>query len=274
MHFQFFRVGFGAALVAALTMLPAATTSEPRLKVLILTGETDIPAHNWRLTTPFLRELLSNTGRFEVKALEEVRGLNKQILSGYDAVVVNYNGPRWGPDAEEALEQFLKSGKGMVAIHNCSYGTFFGQSKIKGRYTDGGPVWSEYADMLGSTWKPANVGHAPRGTFTVKWVDREHPISLGLEPSFVANDELYHKMDLRPNVHVLATAFDQTTGRDEPMVWTIPFGAGRVVHIPMGHDVLAMRQPGFVNTFARSVEWVATAKVTLPPGLTVEAPKP
>ncbi len=60
--------------------------------------------------------------------------------------------------------------------------------------------------MMGSTWKLENIGHSLRHVFTVKWTDRDHPISRGLPPVFVANDELYHKLDLKPNVHVLATA--------------------------------------------------------------------
>ncbi|MCL4401250.1 MAG: ThuA domain-containing protein, partial [Acidobacteria bacterium] len=117
-------------------------------------------------------------------------------------------------------------------------------------------------------WKLENVGHAVRHVFSVKWVDRDHPISRGLDPSFLANDELYHKMDFKPNVHVLATAYDDPkrggTGKEEPIVWTVPFGSGRVVHTSLGHDLSAMVQPGFLAVLARGTEWAATGRVTLP----------
>ena len=61
-----------------------------------------------------------------------------------------------------------------------------------------GEPWPAYAEMMGVTWKLENIGHSRRHVFAVKWVDRDHPISRGLPPEFQADDELYHKLDFRP----------------------------------------------------------------------------
>ena len=45
------------------------------------------------------------------------------------------------------------------------------------------------------------------------------------------------------------------------MVWTVPYGQGRVVMITLGHDLLAMTQPGFNELFTRASEWAATGAV-------------
>jgi type 1 glutamine amidotransferase len=257
---------YGKIIAAAVLFALAAAGNPPPVRVLILTGESDLPYHHWELSTPFLRDVLTRTGRFDVKVAEEPRALNREALSRYDVLVLNYNGPRWGEVAEHAVEEFLRSGKGMLAFHGTSYGPFYGQD-LKSRKMVGEP-WPAYADMMGMTWKLENVGHSLRHVFPVKWADRNHPIAQGLEPAFLANDELYHKMDFKPNVKVIAAAYSDPklggTGKEEPIIWTAPFGKGRVVHMSLGHDLSAMAQPGFLTAFARGIEWAATEKVTVP----------
>ena len=217
-------------------MALASGASPNRVRVLFLTGETDLPYHDWRVTTPFLRNVLTDTGRFEVKVLEDVRGLTARGLSGYDVLVLNYNGPRWGKEAETAVEEFVRSGKGLISFHGVTYGEFYGQEMNKrwSASSTGDKGWLAYPELIGATWEPAKIGHGARHAFPVNWVDREHPISRGLDESFLANDELYHKLDLLPNTKVLATAYSAPetggTGRSEPIIWMAPFGAGRTVH--------------------------------------------
>jgi type 1 glutamine amidotransferase len=254
-------------LAAPPSSAQAPTAATAKIRVLVLTGSSDW-SHPWQGTAPFMQGILTNTGRFDVKLEEEVAGITSATLANYDVLVDYYYGPRWPEVTEKAVEDFIRSGKGMVGVHGITYGPFFGQaggSATEPRRLEGQP-WAAFADMIGMTWKLDNIGHATRHVFAVEWVDKDHPISRGLPPTFVANDELYHKIDLKPNVHVLATAFDDPnnkggTGKVEPVIWTVPYGQGRVVMMVIGHDLLAMSQPGFMDAFARSVEWAATGDV-------------
>jgi hypothetical protein len=42
------------------------------------------------------------------------------------------------------------------------------------------------------------------------------------------------------------------TGLDQPMLWTVEYGKGRVFVTALGHDVSAVKTPAFVGTFTRA----------------------
>ncbi len=239
-----------------------------KIRVLILSGRNN---HDWRSTTPYLRHVLEATGRFDVRVTEEPQALNAETLRPYDVLVSNYCGPRWGQTAEQAVEQFVSSGKGLVVIHAASYP--FGSTPVLAdkmrRTTVYQQPWLAWGEMVGATWSDDNprTGHAQRHAYRVEWQDKAHPVAAGLD-GFLISDELYHNFRTKPGNHVLAAAFDSPqiggNGKQEPLIWTRDYGKGRMYHTALGHDLDAMQAPGFVSTYARGVEWAASGAVTLP----------
>ena len=58
------------------------------------------------------------------------------------------------------------------------------------------------------------------------------------------------------------------TGRDEPVLFTVNYGKGRIFHTVLGHACGEIPPPsmecaGFIVTFQRGAEWAAKGKVTL-----------
>ena len=234
----------------------------PKVKVLILTGVSN---HKWAATTPVLREILEQTGRFDVRVNEEGRGNGPETFAPYDVLLLNYNdykqtaGPWWDNRARQAMLDFVRTGKGLVSYHS-SNNAFWG--------------WDEFDKLVGGTWRETG-SHSPYHPYTVKITDPGSPITQGMPASFSENDELYHGLTLQPNIHVLATAWDDPkicwkpdqgcgTGKDEPLIWTLNYGVGRVFQTALGHDVRAMDSPGFRLTLVRGTEWAATGGVTIP----------
>ena len=250
-----------------------------KLRVLLLSGRNN---HDWRTTTPFLHQLMVDAGRFDVRVVEEPAGLTRETLAVYDLVVSDYCGPRWGPSTEQALVDFVREGKGLVAVHGAAYG-FSVHDVLADRHARTGitePAWKEHAEMVGGSWPtaPSKQFHGARHSFRVRVVDREHPVSKSLGEGFVATDELYHQMTVLPSAHVLATAWSDPatggTGKDEPILWVNAFGRGRAYFTALGHEVAAMQNEGFKAALLHGAEWAATGAVTRPADAGVVKPRP
>jgi type 1 glutamine amidotransferase len=247
----------------------AAEAQPAKIKTLLITGN-DVAGHDWRRVSPQLKRALEESGRFDVKVTEEPRGMTAKTFEGYDLAVLNYYdqrdpAKRWGEAAEKALEDFVRSGKGLVMFHFS---------------TASGDGWAEYEKMSGGNWRPNNGHHSPMHGFEVTIRDREHPIMKGIRAKIrVPWDELYANLKWQPadTYHVLATAWDdhklyqgkarQPTpgdGLDQPMMWTLKYGQGNVFATVLGHDAAAVQTPFFVATFTRGAEWAATGAVTIP----------
>jgi hypothetical protein len=263
------RILRSIGLILLLGAGPAAFGQTPKLQALIITGQ-NTASHDWRVTTPALRKMLEDTGRFEVRVIEEFRGACPETLAPYDVVIVNYYDARkpelrWGERADQALLSYVAAGKGLV-IYHFSLAAFDG--------------WTAFETLSAGNWRPNFGHHSARHDFTVKVRDTGHPITRGMKASFPQpNDELYANLKWQPagTFHVLATAWDDHalykpgekqpvpgSGLDHPMLWTVQSGKGRVFVTALGHDADAMKSAAFVGTFTRGTEWAATGEVTVP----------
>ncbi|MEW5899856.1 MAG: ThuA domain-containing protein [Acidobacteriota bacterium] len=262
----------------------AAQDTSDRLKALIVTGQN---YHNWKATSAALKRILEQTGLFAVDiavsppAKAEMKNFRPNF-SAYKLVVLDYSGDAWPRAAQKAFVEFVKKGGGVVVFHSADnsfpdwpeYNEIIGLAGWGNRTEKAGPYvfWKD-----GQTIRDAQPGlagyHTPPHPFLIVTRDSTHPIMTGLPEKWMhAEDELYSMLrGPARNLTVLATAYcapkEAGTGRHEPVLFAVNYGAGRVFHTVLGHAVgdgphPAIECVGFIVTFQRGAEWAATAKVT------------
>lgn len=247
------------ALAAA---LPSQEPADARRTPVLLVGGANNHDHAW--TTPSLREILEECGRFDVTVTTEPGAFMAQpgALEPFAALVLDYNGPRWGDAAEAAFVAAVRGGTGVTVIHAAN---------------NAFPGWEEFERMVGRMWRKG-TGHGRFHSFDVVVTDRYHPITAGMPDMRMHPDELYHRLVPMHGVdiRVLASAHSSResggTGRHEPMVMVSEFGEGRVFHTPLGHvwrgnvgNRASHFDPQFRRLVCRGTEWAATGDVTLDP---------
>lgn len=258
---------------------------QEKIKTLIVTGEDG--NHGWRNGSEAIWQILNNSGLFKVDMAiappqsEDITPFNPNFQE-YELVVINYGGNTWAKRTQENFENFVANGGGVVLIHSSvlpmpewkAFNEMAGIGAWLGRDEKSGPFvyWKDDQFVYDTT--PAEAGfHGPQHPFTVIHRKPDHPILKGLPKAWGHfKDELYGKLrGPAKNMEVLATAFDDPelhgTGRNEPVLWTVNWGKGRVFVNLMGHVnknpelLYAMECTGFQVTLLRGAEWAATGEV-------------
>jgi uncharacterized protein len=280
-------VGLLAGWALCSGLAERALGAEEKIRVLIVDGQNN---HNWRVMTPPMKADLERSGRFTVdvattpgpKSPTAAWDAFHPDFSKYDVVLSNYNGDSWPPDVRKSLEDYVAKGGGLAIIHAAN---------------NAFENWPAYNEMIGLGWRSPRfgdrltiddsghlvrtpkgqgpgAGHGPPHAFKIAVRNLDHPITHGMPAEWMhAKDELYHgQRGPAEHMEILATAYSDKakggTGTNEPMIWVIPFGKGRVFTTVMGHamgdDITAIRCNGFRDVMLRGTEWAATGKVTIP----------
>jgi type 1 glutamine amidotransferase len=237
---------------------------------LILSGHGD---HDWRATTPFIRRILEETGRFDVRVCETPAGLSARTLADFDLLVDHCAGSALGSVTDHAIAEFVESGKGLVVTHAAL------ASCASAKGPEGHQASSPGAPTVGPRYWPleaTGATHTPLHFLQVNHARADHPIVQGTQTGFMTADAIVRGMSVRPEAEVIATAREAAAtpgrGADLPVIAAAKHGEGRVVAIVLGHNLAAIQERGFMACFARAAEWAATAAVRLPADLDPRRP--
>jgi len=250
---------------------PSGEPAARALRVLILSGPG---GHDWRATTPCLRQVLTGTGRFDVRVCEAPAGLRAQTLAGFDVLVDVSGGSAPRNDPEGVIVRFVDSGKGLVVAH----GALAASTSTHDLDGNKEPAGENPGQTVAGCWPAFSHGgpHPAVHFLGMRIVRPEHAITQGMPIQFRIADALPGVLEVQPGAEVLASVRDEVKpdgGSDgQPILFALQHGNGRVVCTAMGHDLAAMQEPAFIAAFARGTEWAATGKVTLPADLGLPRP--
>ena len=160
----------------------------------------------------------------------------------------------------KALQDFVGAGNGFYSLHN---NAFVSRSSKKYREVQGGVA----------------LNHPPLRPYKVRIVNKEHPVTKGVEDFMVTDEQHYLIYDKDPknillyseNVDGLtywATMLDpieggpgasgppRNLGTTSVSGWAHEYGRGRVVFTAMGHTIHAMWQPEHFKMQKNAVRWL------------------
>jgi type 1 glutamine amidotransferase len=231
-----------------LGVLPVCAADQA--SVLLVTG-VDYPGHKWRETAPTLKRILEEDKRLDVRIVEDPHFLDSAALTNYSAVLLHFQnwqvaGP--GGAARENLRRYVENGGGLMSVH-FACGAWHGE-------------WPEFQKIVSRVWRGTNgPQHDRRGPFTVRIVDKSHPVTTGLS-DFETDDELYTCLIGDEPIHLLAQAESAVDKKNHPMAFTRDYGKGRVFLTTLGHDVKAFTNSIVPQLLRQGCAWAAKLPAT------------
>ncbi|MEJ2649208.1 MAG: ThuA domain-containing protein [Sedimentisphaerales bacterium] len=182
------------------------------------------------------------TGAFSVVVTEDINMFSAENLAQFDAVCLNNSvslplSPANTPELCKSLMDFVKGGKGIMAIH-AGTDAFYAQPN----------VWPEGSEMLGGKFS----GHpwtAGRTEWAVKIDEPDNPLMVPFkgegfklvdeiyrtEPPLYSRDKQLVLMSLDMNDPTTKNRCEKPTDADTGISWIKNWGKGRVFYCSLGH---------------------------------------
>ncbi|MEU7892822.1 ThuA domain-containing protein [Nonomuraea sp. NPDC049152] len=250
---------FAALILPFLLLLPgtanAATARHELFRALLFTKAVGYVHGSIPAGIQMVKDLAA-ANHFEVVQTDDSTVFNDTDLAGYDVLIMLQNsGMVWENDAQrQAVQKYVRSGKGVVAVHNAL------DMGIENDF----PWWDDLVN--GGAHMPAHSPGVLQGT--AKVTDRVHPSTKNLPLRWERPEEWYNfSPNPRGNVHVLVSADEKTynpgpsaMGPDHPISWCRNSEGGKVWATAMGHDTAAYTEAAFREHVLGGITWAAGAE--------------
>jgi type 1 glutamine amidotransferase len=153
----------------------------------------------------------------------------------------------WMTDEQgKAIKKWVQEGGSLWAFHNNS------QASILNK---------DYRDVEGAIY----TGHPPIRPYKVHIVNKDHPITRGVNDFIVTDEQHYVTYDKDPK-YVLARSiaengldYTDSAGRHSnsaESVWAYDYGKGRVCFMAPGHMIAVLWNPEYIKMQKNAVKWL------------------
>jgi type 1 glutamine amidotransferase len=266
----------GMAVAALLPAVPAF--AEKKATAFALIGDR---YHNSDYIRTALGKTLVDDLKISIDFRDDVKLLNADELKGYKLLIILRDGmlwpggylqtqPRVGPDgavstpplvsepplpkidaepfywitAEQgkAVKQFVSAGGAALFYHNVTYIS---------------PHNDDFRDVLGAITEE----HPPLRPFKVKIVNRDHPITRGVN-DFVVTDEQHYMVYQKDPKYLLLQSVNEdgltfkNLGSSSAAGWAYDYGKGRVCYLAPGHVITSLWNPEYEKLQKNAVRWL------------------
>ena len=142
----------------------------------------------------------------------------------------------------KAVKEFVQNGGAALFYHNVTYIS---------------PQNQEFRDVLGAVTRE----HPPLRPFKVKIVNKEHPITRGVNDFVVTDEQHFVKYEKDPKYILMESVNeDGLTWKEEGAKsiagWAYDYGKGRVCYLAPGHVITALWNPEYEKIQRNAAKWL------------------
>lgn len=234
---------FFLLLLAASCSLTSKRDPASGKKRILVFGKTNRPAHI-HIVPGVIKHLVSHfqNNNFEAVGSQDTSSLLRESLSKFDALIfVDVSNGMLSEEQKRSVENFVSSGKGLLAIH----------ASIAA-----GNDWEWFKEMIGTSF----LDHPPIQSATVQVMNKYH--------QWVQNDEWYNfTSDIGSEFTVQAIVDEQSykggkMGDHHPISWRREIPNQKVWFIAMGHDesLYVNYEHDFIKHILEAADWATNSK--------------
>lgn len=146
------------------------------------------------------------------------------------------------PGMGRAVRQFVEEGGSALFMHNTTHVALSND---------------DFRDVLGAVYQ----GHPAIRPYRVRILNRDHPITRGVNDFLVTDEQHYMEYQKDPryllmeSVNAAGTGY-RDLGSTAPAGWAYDYGEGRVCYLSPGHLITALWNPEYEKIQKNAVRWL------------------